>query len=268
MGLPIFPLITACASFVAGTSAFSAPYLSRSQYSYRRPLRAARLPAGAGQNEAQPSEMQARVEKLSLSQIRELYRKLGGGESNQSRVQLLKEVMPLLEERLSGQSLPLPVVEASPPKKAAVPVSTRSPRQVKGPPHNNFVKRIVNEEGKVWQAAVRTAKKSKHDSWLTQVCVNPDKNKAKEHPMLRDREARLKRMPESDMSLTFLGTASCMPGESRFVSCIALRLGGESWLFDAGEGSQIRMQKSSVKPTRVTKVSTVCARCAPSSVPR
>jgi hypothetical protein len=38
------------------------------------------------------------------------------------------------------------------------------------------------------------------------------------------------------------------------VSSIALRMGGETWVFDAGEGTQIQIQRSPVKPTKISKV--------------
>uniref|UniRef100_A0A7S1BGG3 Metallo-beta-lactamase domain-containing protein n=1 Tax=Corethron hystrix TaxID=216773 RepID=A0A7S1BGG3_9STRA len=94
---------------------------------------------------------------------------------------------------------------------------------------------------------------------------------------------------QSDMDLIFLGTASCIPGTSRGVSCVALRLNwkkglasvmssqkrragkvdrrnprgdgggvenvGGTWLFDCGEGSQIQLQKATnVKTAKITKI--------------
>jgi len=91
------------------------------------------------------------------------------------------------------------------------------------------------------------------------------------------------------MDLIFLGTASCIPGTSRGVSCVALRLNwkkglasvmssqkrragkvdrrnprgdgggvenvGGTWLFDCGEGSQIQLQKATnVKTAKITKI--------------
>ncbi|KAF8450529.1 beta-lactamase-like protein [Boletus edulis BED1] len=56
------------------------------------------------------------------------------------------------------------------------------------------------------------------------------------------------------MDLCFLGTASAQPSSTRNHSAIAFRLGGDVWLFDCGEATQHRLQKSAVKMGRISKI--------------
>ncbi|EGK11035.1 ribonuclease Z [Desmospora sp. 8437] len=62
---------------------------------------------------------------------------------------------------------------------------------------------------------------------------------------------------EKQMELIFLGTGAGIPSKERNVSAIALRWpdsGGDTWLFDCGEGTQQRILSSTVKLTRVSRL--------------
>ncbi|XP_046355580.1 zinc phosphodiesterase ELAC protein 1-like [Haliotis rufescens] len=56
------------------------------------------------------------------------------------------------------------------------------------------------------------------------------------------------------MEITFLGTASAYPTPSRGVSCVVLKHDNWCWMFDCGEGSQIQLMKSPLKPGKISKI--------------
>jgi len=58
------------------------------------------------------------------------------------------------------------------------------------------------------------------------------------------------------MELIFLGTGSNNPSPHRGASSLALRISGTSniYLFDCGEGTQIQIQRSSLRASRITKI--------------
>jgi hypothetical protein len=70
----------------------------------------------------------------------------------------------------------------------------------------------------------------------------------------RNHQQRREAKRGSDMDLTFLGTASSIPSQSRNVSCLAFRYIGDVWLFDCGEGSQIQIQKCKVRVSCIRKI--------------
>ena len=60
--------------------------------------------------------------------------------------------------------------------------------------------------------------------------------------------------PLGSVNVTFLSTASAAPSSTRNHSSLALRLDGDVWLFDCGEATQHRLQKSQVKMGKIQKI--------------
>ncbi|CCM01765.1 uncharacterized protein FIBRA_03831 [Fibroporia radiculosa] len=58
----------------------------------------------------------------------------------------------------------------------------------------------------------------------------------------------------SSISITILGSASAQPSSTRNHSSLALHLNGDVWLFDCGEATQHRIQKSNVKMGKIQKI--------------
>ncbi|NPA47355.1 MAG: ribonuclease Z [Thermococci archaeon] len=56
------------------------------------------------------------------------------------------------------------------------------------------------------------------------------------------------------MEVTFLGTGGIMPTAERNVPAIALRYGGETLLFDAGEGTIRQMNAAGLSPMKVSRI--------------
>ncbi|RUS18601.1 hypothetical protein BC937DRAFT_88578 [Endogone sp. FLAS-F59071] len=56
------------------------------------------------------------------------------------------------------------------------------------------------------------------------------------------------------LELTFLGTSSAQPSATRNHQCIAVRMDGDIWLFDAGEASQHQLMRSRLKMGKLEKV--------------
>ena len=51
-----------------------------------------------------------------------------------------------------------------------------------------------------------------------------------------------------------IGTASCIPTLTRGVSCVAMRYSSDIWLFDCGEASQLQIQQSNIKASKIKKI--------------
>ena len=57
-----------------------------------------------------------------------------------------------------------------------------------------------------------------------------------------------------EIELYFLGTCSGQPNDSRSQSALGLRMSGQSWLFDCGEGTQSRMRHSELSPSEIRRI--------------
>mmetsp|Transcript_16126 Transcript_16126/g.26470 ORF Transcript_16126/g.26470 Transcript_16126/m.26470 type:complete len:580 (-) Transcript_16126:59-1798(-) len=62
--------------------------------------------------------------------------------------------------------------------------------------------------------------------------------------------------PQQDMefAITFLGTGGGSPTMNRNGSCTALRLGGQTWLFDVCEGTHRQLQFTRISPMSINKI--------------
>merc|ERR1712166_559223 len=69
-----------------------------------------------------------------------------------------------------------------------------------------------------------------------QLHQNPQATKGAAPPAKRSAPSSIQDI--SDMRLVFLGTCSSEPTRTRNVTSLALRMGGKTWLFDCGEGTQ------------------------------
>ena len=58
----------------------------------------------------------------------------------------------------------------------------------------------------------------------------------------------------ADFELTVLGSGACSPSPWRGASCTAIRVRDSFWLFDVGEATQVQLQKSAVRPSKIDKI--------------
>ena len=65
---------------------------------------------------------------------------------------------------------------------------------------------------------------------------------------------RRKGQPLGEVELVFLGTSSAAPTTSRNQQSVAFLLGGETWLFDCGETTQLQMVRAGIPPLSTTRI--------------
>ncbi len=194
----------------------------------------------------------ARLEGMKGKDLKELMRTMGGKPGTLKKADLVKEVHKLLlskfDEKKSGidpvASYSAEATDDGIVKKAKVKWTGRSDQKAKYKARNlqPLSSMALNGLG-----AGEGHGASSTDS-------KEDKLKHK-HPFGHLRDTRFgDNSFTADIDITFLGTASCVPSTTRGVSSVALRSQSDVWLFDCGESTQLQMQKSRVKPSKIKKI--------------
>ena len=88
------------------------------------------------------------------------------------------------------------------------------------------------------------------------LCQAPVKGQAPERTrsVQEDRTRRTENRVLDTVELTFFGTSSGAPTSTRNQQGLGVRLGGETWLFDCGEGTQHRMMETHVTPSQIRRI--------------
>ena len=56
------------------------------------------------------------------------------------------------------------------------------------------------------------------------------------------------------IDIDFIGTCAMIPSKTRNTSCLRVQIQGRSWIFDAGENTQVNFQKFGVSPPKIDKI--------------
>ena len=56
------------------------------------------------------------------------------------------------------------------------------------------------------------------------------------------------------IDIDFIGTCAMVPSKTRNTSSLRVQIQGRSWIFDAGENTQVNFQKFGVSPQKIDKI--------------
>lgn len=205
----------------------------------------------------------AKLEAMKGKELKELMKTMGGKPGVLKKAELVKEVHKLLltkfdEKRASTTTLQVVDVKGATEvpargKSAEMPQS-RTPAKWTGRTDN--IAKSKHRARNLPPLSGGTLKLlgagEGHDNESKGVAAPKLKYK---HPYGPLRDTRFgDNSQTADIDVTFLGTASCVPSTTRGVSCVALRSQSDVWLFDCGESTQLQMQKSRVRPSKIKKI--------------
>jgi hypothetical protein len=194
--------------------------------------------------------------ELSVVQLRKKIKELGGIPGKQKKEELYQMYNQLLNEindevrPKASSTIPIMSVEAfnflpNLAMKPRIQTKEQSEKLIKDLIDNSTVEK--NENGIVTEEQFIDKQPVHNNSQQQQL-------RKTRFPVGNLRNERFDQNVNSELELSFLGTASCIPTATRGVSCMALRVLSDIWLFDCGESSQIQLQRSRIRPSKIKRI--------------
>lgn len=181
------------------------------------------------------------IDSMSLKELKDKLKAFGGKPGSLKKAEIAAEIKKLQAE--SSLTPHLPAIEERQPKETVISKSEvlNLSSSVRLLQQTNMVSRKITNQS----TAVSENEEPKQTEYTT---------RSTRHPVGNRRDERLAHIVNTEMELTFLGTASCIPSASRGVSCVAMRYIRDIWLFDCGESSQVQLQSSRILISKIKKI--------------